>query len=417
MRSYGFVVPRFGAGIAGGAEALSGEIARKLMERGDKVEILTTCARDNRSWENEFPKGDTVEGGLVIKRFPVDYRDLEKWVPIQLQIHDGLKPAVEPQIDWMANGVNSSELYEYLISNSGKFDAVFFAPYLFGTTFFGALSIPDNAILIPCLHDEPYAYIEIMGTLFRSVRGALFNSAPEKELAERLYGPLKGGVVGMGFDLSITTKLAPYFEEPFPYLIYVGRKETGKNAHVLIDAFVEGKDKGILETSLKLVIVGGGSFEDLGRASALERGDVIDLPHVSEEEKRRLIKHARILVQPSVNESFSIVLMEAWLLGTPVIVHGRCEVTRHHVLASGGGLYFATPDEFPFVANEISSSLELREELGAAGRRYVSEVYNWDAVLRRFDEAIENIEGPNRGYSDGDIGDKGPLLTSRSTFA
>lgn len=398
-KRYGFVVPRFGAGIAGGAETLSGELAKSLAARGDEVEILTTCARDNRSWENEFTEGESIEYGMLVRRFSVDFRDLEKWVPIQLQIHDGLRPSVESQIEWMANGVNSKGLYEYLVKYEAKFDAVFFAPYLFGTTFFGALSIPSKAVLIPCLHDEPYAYIEIMGTLFRSARGALFNSAPEKELAERLYGPTKGGVVGMGFSSTDEKPLAPYFKESFPYLIYVGRKETGKNAHLLVDAFSEGKDKGILSKDLKLVIVGGGSFDDLGRASALTRGDIIDLPHVTEKEKQSLIKHADSLVQPSVNESFSIVLMEAWLLGTPVIVHGRCEVTRHHVLASGGGLYFATPDEFPFVANEISSSKSLREDLGASGKRYVEETYCWDEVLIRFDEAMRSIEEGYRAFS------------------
>jgi len=54
-RRYAFVVPRFGEGIAGGAETLVGALARHLAQRGDRVEVFTTCARDNRTWENEFP--------------------------------------------------------------------------------------------------------------------------------------------------------------------------------------------------------------------------------------------------------------------------------------------------------------------------------------------------------------------------
>jgi len=388
---YAFVVPRFGAGIAGGAETLSGELAKNLLLRGDEVEILTTCARDNRTWENAFPEGDAIEDGLPIKRFKVDFRDLEKWVPIQIQIHDGLKPSIESQLEWMANGVNSSSLYNYLTSNKDKFDAVFFAPYLFGTTFFGAMAVPEKAVLIPCLHDEAYAYVDIMRSLFSSVRGALFNSSPEQDLANRLYGHVRGGEVGMGFHPYEDEEYPRYFSDVFPYLIYVGRKETGKNAHILIDAFREGKEKGILDPSIKLVIVGGGSFSDLNREKALEIGDVIDLPHVSEFEKRRLIKNSICLVQPSVNESFSIVLMEAWLLGTPVIVHGRCAVTRHHVLTSGGGLYFATQDEFPFIAREIVNSPKLREDLGNAGRSYVLDFYSWSSVLKRFDDVMKGL--------------------------
>jgi len=49
-RRFCFVVPRFFEGIAGGAETLMGALALKLHERGDYVELLATCARDNRTW-------------------------------------------------------------------------------------------------------------------------------------------------------------------------------------------------------------------------------------------------------------------------------------------------------------------------------------------------------------------------------
>lgn len=393
MRRYAFTVPRFGEGIAGGAETLAGALARQLYLRGDDIEVWTTCAKDNRTWENEYPEGKAEEFGLCVKRFPVDARNLDIWIPRQINIHEGLRLSVEDQLAWMSEGVNSTPLYRHIEKHAPSLDAVFFAPYLFGTTFFGALVCPEKSILIPCLHDENYAYTEIMQSLFRQVRGCLFNSAPEQELARMLYGDVRGGEVGMGFDAPAFVKREPYFKETFPYILYVGRKETGKNVHVLIDCFIAFKDA-CPEAVVKLVIVGGGEFSDLHRPQALERGDIVDLSHATEGEKESLITHSLFVCQPSRNESFSIVLMEAWLQGVPVVVSAGCPVTKHHVHESGGGLYFASSEDFAGICRELSGNDALRCSLGEAGREYVARKFNWKVVLERFDEVIEDVLHP-----------------------
>ncbi len=393
MRRFAFTVPRFGKSIAGGAETLAGALARQLHLRGDDVEIWTTCARDNRTWENEYPEGDTEEFGLRVRRFPVDARNLDVWIPRQINIHQGLRLSVEDQLVWMREGVNSAPLYRHIEKHAPSLHAVFFAPYLFGTTFFGALVHPEKSILIPCLHDENYAYTEIMQSLFRQVKGCLFNSEPEQELARMLYGDVRGGDVGMGFDASGSPEREPYFKEPFPYVLYVGRKETGKNVQVLIDSFCAYKDAEP-GSRMKLVIVGGGEFSDLHRPQALERGDIADLSHVTEEEKQSLIQHSLFVCQPSQNESFSIVLMEAWLQGVPVVVSAGCPVTKRHVIESGGGLYFASSDDFAGICEELARNDQLRCTLGAAGRRYVEKKFNWKAVLERFDQVVEEVLNP-----------------------
>jgi glycosyltransferase involved in cell wall biosynthesis len=294
----------------------------------------------------------------------------------------------------MQHSVNSSALYRYILQVADSFDAIFFIPYLFGTTFWGSLLRPDKSYLIPCLHDESYAYTDVVASMFRQVCGAIFNAAPEQELANRLYGTIRGGAVGMGFvppSEEEVAALTPYFEEHFPYIVYVGRKETGKNAHLLIDYFMESKDTATLPSNLKLVIAGGGSFSDLNRPAALERDDILDVGHLSEVDKKRVIKYAHALCQPSLNESFSIVLMEAWLLGTPIIVHADCEVTRYQATRSGGGLYFSSAKEFGGVASKICQDQDLREKMAAAGEKYVLTEYNWDSVIERFDNVMDSF--------------------------
>lgn len=390
-RKLAFVTPRFSEKIAGGAETLVAKFAQHLAAAGDDITILTTCAIDNRTWENHFPEGETRELGLRVLRFQVDNRNIEKWLPLQIAVCEGAKLTIEQQLDWMQESVNSSALYSYILDNSDKYECIFFAPYLFGTTFWGSLINPEKSILIPCLHDESYAYTEVMSSMFRQVKGFLFNALAEKHLAESLYGPLSGGEVGMGFDpLPGNLDLSPYFKEKFTYILYLGRKETGKNLHLLIDYFIKFKEAGRYP-DLKLVIAGGGSFSDVGSEELLKRGDIVDLLQVSEADKKKLINNADFLCQPSTNESFSIVLMEAWQLGVPVLVHADCAVTKSHVIESGGGLYFGNFSEFSAVLAELLSDSKLKASLGDSGKLYVAEKYSWPAVIDRFNKVFQAI--------------------------
>jgi glycosyltransferase involved in cell wall biosynthesis len=230
--------------------------------------------------------------------------------------------------------------------------------------------------------------------MFRQVRGCLFNAEPEMHFARSLYGEIAGDVVGMGFTPPSSAEvesLQPYFADGSPYVVYLGRKETGKNVHVLVDYFCDAKDAGLIPQDLKLVILGGGSFEDLHRPNALLRGDVIDLPHLDERDKRRVLKHALVLCQPSTNESFSIVIMEAWMVGVPVIVHAACPVTRDHVERSRGGLYFSSVEDFAGVVRYLTSHPDIRQILAESGADYVQREYSWSAVVNRFDGALTTI--------------------------
>ena len=392
-QKFAFVIPRWFPDMAGGAETLCFEIAKKLSSKGYQIDILTTCAKDNRSWNNEFPPGELFHNDIRIIRYKVNNRNLDKWVPLQISITQGFDISLEEELTWMEESANSSDLYTYIQNKGTQYDALFFAPCLFGITFFGSLIYPERSILIPCLHDESSAYLKCMQYMFSKIKGCIFNSYPEKELAELIYGNLSGDEVGMGFDYFDLDEIDQYknSEAPSyaPYCVYIGRKETGKNVHLLIDNFIAFKDKYNIE--LNLVIAGGGSFSDLFRESSLLRTDVFDIGHLDEISKRKLIKNSLFLVQPSVNESFSIVLMEAWRLQVPVLVNAFCPVTKYHVTASGGGLYFSDEEDFNLVVETLVKDSQFRKQLGNAGKLYVESRFNWDEVINRFESAVNKI--------------------------
>ena len=387
-RRLGFVVPRYGAEIVGGAETLARGFAERLAERYD-VEVLTTCARDHHTWHDVWPAGEQVENGVTVRRFPVDRRDVGRFLEVQQRMSEGFPLALDEELDWVAGSVNSEGLYETLDRERERFDALFFLPYLFGTTLLGAHVDPARSVLIPCLHDEPFAYLKLVAHLFRCVRAVFFNSAPERSLARRLFAVRgEAPVIGFGFDAAEpATAASVAFRSRLgldgDYLLYFGRKEGGKNLPLLLESFRRCRGAG---GDLSLVVAGDGTIDPANDLSG-----IVDLPRLSEDDKRAACAGALAVCQPSVNESFSIVLMEAWLQETPVLVNARCPVTCHHAALSNGGLYFNDPGEFAAEVDYLRRHPDEARELGSQGRRYVLDNYTWPVVLERFERALQRL--------------------------
>ena len=378
-----FVVPRYGVRIVGGAETLARSLARSLPAERFEVDVLTTCAENHHTWENELPPGTSGDQSVTVRRFAVSKRDVGAFLELQTRISAGLEITREDELAWIAGSVNSEGLYDWIAREGEGYDVMLFLPYLFGTTILGARIHPERSILIPCLHDEPFAATRVVANLFRGVRGLLFNAEPERELASRLYGV--GGdapVVGMGFEPPDTPADPRLFRERYgvdgDYLLYFGRKEGGKNLPLLLACFGTCADAG---QGLSLVVAGDGQIVE-------PHPGVIDLPRFDEDEKRSAYAGALALCQPSTNESFSIVLMEAWLEGTPVLVNAGCPVTRQHAVDSGGGLWFSNELELAAEVAWLRAHPAEAKALGASGAAFVRERYAPAAVLDRFERGI-----------------------------
>ena len=384
-----FVVPRYGPDVVGGAEMLTRGLAEHLAAAGTPVDVLTTCARDHLTSKNALRPGATRERGVTVRRFPVKARNARKYGWLHQRIQRGGRLPVEDELRWAEESVSSPELYAHLLRHRTAYDLVCFAPYLYGTTLWGAQMVPERAVLIPCLHDEPFAYLTVVRALFEASRGFIFNAPPEAALAEKLYG-LGGrpaGVVGLGFDPPPPTDPAAFRQRhglEGPILLYLGRKETGKNVPLLIEYARRYRETH--RADVTLVLAGDGPVT----APRGARG-VRDLGYLEPGEKLDAYAAATVVCQPSVNESFSIVLMEAWLQGTPVLVHAGCPVTTYHASRANGGLAFADFYEFAEALTLLLEDEERRRRLGAQGRAYVLTEYAWPAVTARLRDTLRRL--------------------------
>lgn len=380
-----WVVPRFGTASVGGAEALVRGLATRAVPKGWESEVATTCATDHVTWENTLEPGTKVEDGVRVRRFRVGERDPARYAELHATIFSG-EAGYAAEVEWLANSVWSPELGRFLEERGPDYDVVIFAPYLFGTTVWGVQAWPERSVLLPCLHDEPYAYLATVRRIVRGVRGCLFNSEAERQLAGRLYG-VDGPVVGMGFDPPTGPPTAS-FAGPRGldgYLLYAGRIEEGKRVDVAVEyALRYARER---PAAPKLVLVGSGTY----RPPASARNIVVEAGFVDQDELRAAYAEALAVVNPSRMESLSLVVMEGWLEGTPAIAAAGSDVLRDHCEASGGGFLFDSYEGYCEAVDLLVQDRSLRDRVGAAGRAYVLERYCWPAVRPRFEEAIERL--------------------------
>ena len=385
VRRLALVVPRFGENVWGGAELHGRWLAERLAGRGHAVDIYTTCALDHRTWRNELAPGTEQHGALRVHRFLATERDLHIHGELDRAITSGFTLSLEEEQLWLRHGVSSESMEEALATDADRYDAVLALPYLFGTTYFAYLACPHKAVLIPCLHDEPFAYRGFVREMLGGARGLLFNTEAEAALAQRICGELApSGVVGVGFDAPgpAPRRRKRRGSGGPPSLLYVGRREGGKNTPLLVGYFIKYKQR---RPDHPLVLTMAGSGDPLPA-----RPDVVEVkPNWSK--PHEMFGGATVFCLPSTNESLSIVLLRAWLYERPALVHGGCTVTREHCERSNGGLWFTSYAEFEEVLDRMLASTSLRSSLGRNGRAYVESEYSWPAVLGRFDTAMDRV--------------------------
>jgi glycosyltransferase involved in cell wall biosynthesis len=100
---------------------------------------------------------------------------------------------------------------------------------------------------------------------------------------------------------------------------------------------------------------------------------------------------ADALIMPSPFESLSMVTLEAWALGRPVLVNGACDVLRGQVLRSRAGLYYENTDEFCEALYTLEASGPAGPLLGRNGRAFFRRHYTWPTIERRYLDMFDQL--------------------------
>jgi glycosyltransferase involved in cell wall biosynthesis len=254
-------------------------------------------------------------------------------------------------------------------------------------------------VLHPAAHDEAVLHLPAFDEVLTAPGGLVFHSEAEKRVVEARCPAAAARpqiVLGLGVDgpeVAVAGR-DPLVDEAAaraalglgerPYLVCVGRVEATKGTTLLVELFARYKRQ--RPGPLALVLVGPLGVEEPPPAHP----DVVLAGRVDDATKWALLRGAAAFVSPSAYESFSFVVLEAWLAGTPVLVNAWCDVTREHCRRSGGGLWFRRYGDWEVALDRVLADADLRAALAERGRTY-AERFAWPVVIDRYVRFLDGL--------------------------
>ena len=421
-----FVIQRYGSEILGGSEYHCRLIAERLAERHD-VEVLTTCARDYITWNNEYPEGSDRVRGVTVRRFANAHpRDIEAFNRYSDWIftHPHTR---EDELQWLEQqGPWCPALLDHLARHHRSFDALIFFTYLYAPTVLGLSVAPEKSILVPTAHDEPAIRLGIYREMFSLPAAIAYNTEVERRFltAEFAIRAVAEETVGCGVELPQQShdRRGPEKEAPAdgetpadaeatapaeaargrwpaqsrgaafrarhkihsPFALYGGRIEKGKGCEELVEYFSTYHDDG---GHLTLALMGV-KLMPLPEEPWIRFAGLL-----SERERLQALEAATVVIVPSPFESLSLLALEAFAVGTPVLANARSEVLVDHCLRSNAGLFYADRDEFVECLKLLAVDDRLRSQMGRNGRAYVRDHYRWDLIMGKYEKMMGAVRG------------------------
>ena len=424
-----FIVQRYGTEILGGPEYACRLTAERLAERHD-VDVLTTCARDNATWKNEYAEGADRVRGVTVRRFANSHvRDVAEFTRYSDWIVQNPHTAAD-ETDWLKRqGPWSPGLLEYVKRHHKQYEALIFYNFLFAPTVLGLQIDPARSILVPAAHDIPPIHLDIYRDVFRLPKAIGYLSEPERRFVTQRFdrnaaieetlgcgvdlpphhaypkaagqandqnpgadapqteGDDTGGDSGR-FPSHVTSRGASFKRRHRihgPFALYGGRIDPGKGCEELIEYFstyrAASGDASLVLMGLKLMPLPEEPFINFAGM-------------LSEQERLHALEAATVVVCPSPYESLSLIALEALAVGTPILCNARSDVLVDHCLRSNGGLFYRDRDEFVECMKLLVSDERLRAAMGRSGREYVRRNYRWDIVLGKLDKMIARVRQP-----------------------
>ncbi|MCP4088086.1 MAG: glycosyltransferase family 4 protein [Actinomycetia bacterium] len=388
-----FVVQRYGADIAGGAEQACRMFAERFAAAGHEVTAVSTCARNYTDWANELPEGESELNGVRVLREPVARRrDPELFGPLYQRVLGRPTAPQALQREWVRmQGPWSPALIERLMAEAPAHDAAIFFTYLYWPSWAGLRSMSGTipTVLHPCAHDEPPLYLPVFDELFDHADAFAYFTEEEQNLVVDRFGNGRPSIItGIGMDLDVegdANRFRAAHGVTDPYVLFLGRVDPGKGSTEIYDFFTAYKRRN--PDPLKLVIMG----DPVLRPE--DHPDIVITGFVDDQMKQDGLAGTLALVQPSYFESFSMALTECWSHRRPALVQGRCDVLRGQAERSQGAIPYEGYAEFEAALDLLVADPDLAAAMGQSGRRYVEERYEWGSLIPRYEQFLADLVG------------------------
>jgi glycosyltransferase involved in cell wall biosynthesis len=383
------VVQRYGQTISGGAELHSRYVAEHLARHAE-VDVLTTYASDYVTWRNEpLPEREAING-IPVRRFRVDHeRDLFAFSRHSEKVFEH-QHSLADELRWLdAEGPTSTALVNHVAEHAASYDFCLFFSYRYYQAYHGARAAAGRAVLVPTAERDPAIGLSLFQSLFRGVRALMYNSPEEQAMIQAVSGNqhVPSVVVGVGSEVPQNPEPAR-FRQKYAiherFAIYVGRIDENKGCKELF-AFFEGYLHDVHGT-LSLVLVGQSLLP------IPEHPRIRHLGFLDDADKFDAMAAAEMLIVPSYFESLSMVTLEAFGLGRPVVANGQCDVLKGQCLRSNAGLCYDNYPEFLATVRALEESRRFGTALGTNGRRFFRDNYEWGVIEHKYLDVLERLQ-------------------------
>jgi len=222
----------------------------------------------------------------------------------------------------------------------------------------------------------------------------MYNSPEERAMINALSGnqSVPGVVVGIGSDVPNNpqpNRFRQKFNIRAPYALYVGRIDENKGCKELFEFF----ETYFRETSgrLSLVLIGQSILP------VPKHPRIRHLGFLPDSDKFDGLAGAELLIMPSYFESLSMVALEAWALGKPVLANAKCDVLKGQSIRSNAGLYYDSGMEFVETLHAMEQNRWLSASLGRNGRQFYREQYDWPVIERKYVDMLDRLSKEKTG--------------------
>jgi len=176
-----------------------------------------------------------------------------------------------------------------------------------------------------------------------------------------------------------------------PYFLFVGRLEKIKGLQTLIPVFRRYE-------RAQLWVAGAGEYASELRQLTEGSDNIRFLGYRTKGELQKLYRNATALIVPSLSfEVFALVILEAFLQQTPVVVRnigGMPEIIEE----SGAGLKYDTDPELLAAMNQLLDDPCYRDGLGTFGYKALEKKWSADAHLQSYFALIDEIATSRGDY-------------------
>jgi glycosyltransferase involved in cell wall biosynthesis len=340
---------------AGGAEVFTYEVTRRLVSRGHKVTLFAANFEDAKESE-EFE-------GLLVARGGGRYSAYGKAKDFCL--------SNEPRFDVIIDEMNTKPfLIPTFVKNTPIVGLVHQVPR---KGLFYELPFPINYITYHYLVKRWFAR-------YRNIPTITVSQSQQEILRE--FGFQKTFIVPEG--LSVTPLNEPPLKEQIPTFVFVGRLKGYKLPHHAVKAFA------LIKRDLpnaKMFVIGDGYMRK--KLEKMAHSDVTFLGRVDHEKKLEIVKKSHIILVPSVEEGWGLVVTEANAMATPAVAYnvaGLRDSVRHNI--TGLLTDENTPESMASAAVRLIRNQDYLATISKNALTY-SRTFSWDTTADSIESIIE----------------------------